>query len=103
MSVLKVTQRDGETRELEGVEGWRVMELLRDYGTGVEGICGGQVDCASCHVYVAKDWLDKLPDMREDEEDKLDELPTLQDNSRLSCQLIWDDSLDGLELTVAPD
>jgi 2Fe-2S ferredoxin len=103
MAVIRVTTRDGNVHELEAVEGWRVMELLRDYKMGVEGTCGGQCDCASCHVYVDEAWLGRLPAPREEEEDKLDELPTWQENSRLSCQIIWDDALDGLELTVAPD
>ncbi|MEO1330773.1 MAG: 2Fe-2S iron-sulfur cluster-binding protein [Pseudomonadota bacterium] len=103
MADLIVTTREGEERRLEGVEGWRVMELLRDYGAGVEGICGGSCDCASCHVYVDPSWVSKLPAAREEEEDKLDELPTLEENSRLSCQIIWSDALDGLRLTVAPD
>lgn len=103
MAAIRVTTRDGTVHELEAVEGWRVMELLRDYKMGVEGTCGGQCDCASCHVYVDEAWLGRLPEPREEEEVKLDELPTWQENSRLSCQIIWDDSLDGLELTVAPD
>lgn len=103
MADLHVTDRDGKLHVLEGVDGWRVMELLRDYKTGVEGICGGQCDCASCHVYVDEDWLDRLPEPREEEEDKLDELPTFEDNSRLSCQIIWSQDLDGLKLTIAPD
>ncbi len=103
MAVIRVTTRDGNVHELEAVEGWRVMELLRDYRMGVEGTCGGQCDCASCHVYVDEAWLGRLSAPREEEEAKLDELPTWQENSRLSCQIIWDDALDGLELTVAPD
>jgi len=101
MSRIIVTDRKGETHELEAVEGWRVMEILRDYGLGVEGICGGGCDCASCHVLVEDGWLEKLYPPREEEENKLDELPAVQPNSRLSCQIIWDDSLDGLKLTLA--
>jgi 2Fe-2S ferredoxin len=103
MGVINVTTRTGETHALEAVEGWRVMELLRDYRMGVEGICGGQADCASCHVYVDEAWLDRLHPPRDDEEAKLDELPGWEENSRLSCQIIWDETLDGLTLTVAPD
>jgi len=103
MAHFQVTTRTGETHRLEGVDGWRLMELLRDYKMGVEGICGGQADCASCHVYVAPEWLDHLPEPREEEEDKLDELPALAETSRLSCQIIWSEQLDGLTVTVAPD
>ena len=103
MAQFHVTTRDGATETLEGVDGWRLMELLRDYKMGVEGICGGQADCASCHVYVDPTWTDRLPAPREEEEDKLDELPSLAETSRLSCQIIWSDALDGLTVTVAPE
>lgn len=100
MGVIHVTLPNGEERTLDAVEGWRVMELLRDQATGVEGTCGGQVDCASCHVIVAQDWAGKLAPAREDEEDKLDELPEIAPTSRLSCQIIWDETLDGLTLIL---
>ena len=103
MADFHVTTRKGEKHTLEGVGGWRLMELLRDYKMGVEGICGGQMDCASCHIYVDPDWVDRLPELRDEEEAKLDELPSWEENSRLSCQIIWGGELDGLTLTVAPD
>lgn len=98
MGIIRVTDREGTTRDLEAVEGWRVMEILRDHGVGVEGVCGGQCDCATCHVIVDDAWTEKLYPARDDEEDKLDELPELTDTSRLSCQIIWSDALDGLTL-----
>lgn len=101
MSKIIVVDRFENTHALEAVEGWRVMEILRDHGVGVEGTCGGGCDCASCHVLVDQAWIDRLHPPREDEEFKLDELPTVQPNSRLSCQIIWDDALDGLTLTLA--
>ena len=103
MADFHVTTRSGEKHTLEGVEGWRLMELLRDYKMGVEGICGGQMDCASCHIYVDPGWVGRLPAIRDEEEAKLDELPAWEENSRLSCQIIWGEELDGLTLTVAPD
>ena len=103
MAEFTVTKRDGTKETYEGVDGWRLMELLRDYKTGIEGICGGQLDCASCHIYVDPEWVDRLPPPRDDEEAKLDELPTWEENSRLSCQIIWSEALDGLAVTVAPD
>jgi len=103
MAHFTVTKRNGEKETLEGVDGWRLMELLRDYKTGIEGICGGQLDCASCHIYVDPGWVDRLPPARDDEEAKLDELPSWEENSRLSCQIIWSEELDGLAVTVAPD
>jgi ferredoxin len=98
MGVLIVIDRTGNRHSLETAEGWRVMELLRDQH---KGICGGACDCASCHVIVAEDWADRLPAPREDELLRLDELPALEATSRLSCQIIWRDALDGLTLTIA--
>jgi ferredoxin len=101
MASIIVTDRTGTVQALEAISGWRVMEILRDHGVGVEGLCGGACDCATCHVVVAPEWAGKLHPPREDEQDKLDELPSVTRTSRLSCQIIWADALDGLQLTLA--
>ena len=62
--------------------------------------CGGACACATCHVHVAADWAPTLHPATDDEEAMLDSLPTVARTSRLSCQIIWDDHLDGLELTL---
>lgn len=96
-----VTDQTGKEHELEAIEGWRVMEIIRDYGLPIKAECGGCCACATCHVYVEEEWLVKLPDMRDDEEEMLDEAFDIQDNSRLSCQLIMEEKYDGLRLTLA--
>lgn len=101
VAVLNVIDRQGRSHELEAAEGWRVMEILRDYKVGIEGVCGGSCDCGTCHVIVAQDWAGKLPEPRGEEIDALDELPLIEATSRLSCQIIWADDLDGLTLTLA--
>ena len=95
-----VTDQKGEEHTLEAVEGWRVMEIIREHGLPIKAECGGACACATCHVYVDEAWLDKLPAIRDDEEEMLDEAFDVQDNSRLSCQLIMDESLDGLRVTL---
>lgn len=98
-----VTDLDGEEQELEAIEGWRVMEIIRDHGLPIKAECGGACACATCHVYVHEDWIDRLADKRDEEEDMLDEAMDVQDNSRLSCQIIMSEELDGLKVTLAND
>ncbi len=96
-----VTDQNQTKHELEAISGWRVMEIIRDYGLPIKAECGGACACATCHVYVDKEWIYKIPDMREDEEAMLDEAFNLEDNSRLSCQIIMSAELDGLSITLA--
>jgi ferredoxin, 2Fe-2S len=98
-----VTDRDGHTHTLEALEGWRVMEIIRDNGLPIKAECGGACACATCHVYVDEEWLAKLPDMRDDEEEMLDEAMEVESNSRLSCQLLMSEALNGLKVTLAPE
>lgn len=96
-----VTDPDGKTHILDAVEGWRVMEIIRDHGLPIKAECGGACACATCHVYVDDDWLDRISPMNEEEEDMLDEAFNLEDNSRLSCQIIMNEDLNGLKVTIA--
>ena len=100
---INVTDRDGQSHEVEGEEGLRIMEVLRELDYGVEAICGGMCSCATCHVYVDPDWFQRLPAREDDEEDLLDSLEHRQDNSRLSCQVEFTPELDGIRLTIAPE
>ena len=100
MGVLKVKDREGNEHSLDAVEGWRVMEILREHGMPVEGLCGGACACATCHVIVAPDWADRVHPANDDEEAMLDTVASLQPTSRLSCQIIYQDALDGLELLL---
>ncbi len=98
---IYVTDPQGVEHALDAVEGWRVMEIIREHGLPIKAECGGACACATCHVYVDEAWVDKIPSMRADEEEMLDEAFNVQDNSRLSCQIIMDEGLDGLRLTLA--
>ena len=105
---LLVTDRDGKEHDLEGVEGWRVMEIIRDYGMrdkdlAIKAECGGALACGTCHVYVDPAWLDRLPPPNAEETERLaDSAFNVEDNSRLSCQILMNDELDGLRVTIAP-
>jgi len=91
-----VTDQAGETHELEGLDGWRAMEVIRDWGLNIKAECGGSCTCATCHVYVDEAWFDKLGPRSEDEEYQLDSAYDVRPNSRLSCQIVVTEELDGL-------
>lgn len=100
---LYVTDFEGVEHELEAIEGWRVMEIIRDYGLPIKAECGGACLCGTCHVYVAPEWQDKLYPKTDDEEDRLmEDAVGVEDSSRLSCQILMSDELDGLKVTMAP-
>ena len=97
------TDRDGATHSLPALEGWRIMEIIRDNGLPIKAECGGALECATCHVYVANQWWDKLVPKSDEEDEKLDEAFMVKRNSRLSCQILMRPDLDGLEVTLAPE
>jgi 2Fe-2S ferredoxin len=100
---INVTDQDGNRHTLDAVEGWQVMEIIRDHGLPIKAECGGSCCCATCHVFVAPEWVERLHAMTEDEDDMLDETFDRDDTySRLSCQLIMTEELDGLEVTLSP-
>jgi ferredoxin-2, mitochondrial len=98
-----VEDRTGVIHQLQAVEGWRLMEILRDHGLGMDNTCGGALACAECHIVLSKQSVALTPPPREDELEKLDELPMLYENSRLACQIIWTDEMSGLQLKIAQE
>jgi 2Fe-2S ferredoxin len=103
MPQLLVVDRDGKEHQVEAKAGLKVMETLRELDYGVAAICGGMCSCATCHIYVDREWTAKLPAPMSDERELLAELSQYHDNSRLSCQLEMSDALSGLRVTIAPD
>ncbi len=99
---IHVTDQSGTRHSLEALEGFRVMEIIRDWGVDIKAECGGACACATCHVHVAPEWIDQLYPIEAEEEDMLDQAFDVRDNSRLSCQLLMSEELDGLEVTLAP-
>jgi len=102
MGVINVIDTTGKTPVLEAVEGWRVMEIIREHGLPMNGLCGGACACATCHVIVDDTWTDKLFPTRNEEENMLDTVPNVMPSSRLSCQLIYGEELDGLTVALDP-
>ena len=99
---LIVVDHEGNEHELEALEGWRAMEVIRDWGLDIKAECGGACSCATCHVYVDENWIEMLDAASEEEENMLDSAPDVEANSRLSCQILMTEALDGLRLTLAP-
>jgi len=100
--IVYVTDQEEKEHELQGLEGWRLMEVIRDHGLPIKAECGGAGACATCHVYVNDRWLKKLVPPTADEIAQLDEAFQVQENSRLSCQILLNKELDGLSVTLAP-
>jgi ferredoxin len=91
---------NGERVEAEGEPGDSLLKLAQNAGMPLEGTCEGQMACSTCHVIVAADWFARLPRASEDEEDMLDLAAGVARTSRLSCQIVLDASLDGLEVRI---
>jgi len=99
----KITYKDklGNSKTLEIDKGLSVMEgAIQNNVPGIDADCGGSMACATCHVYVEEKWLNKLPKAEEGEVDMIDMAFEPKKNSRLSCQLIVSDEMDGLEVTT---
>ena len=97
MAKIKYIEFSGEEHTLDVQNGLTVMEgAIKNKVPGIDADCGGACACATCHVYVKKEWLSKLPPKEDTEEDMLDFAFDVRENSRLSCQLTVTDDLDGL-------
>lgn len=104
MYTLSVQTRDGRETFVEGEVGLSVMELVRDRASDeLLALCGGSCSCATCHVYVDAGYLDRLPPMGSDEQDLLDSSQHRRADSRLACQIVFSESLDGLKVKIAPE
>ena len=103
MPKLIVIDRHGNKHNIEADESYTLMEILRDNNFDIEAACGGCCACATCHVYVNQNWIDKLKPMDDDEESMLDQAFSLKPNSRLGCQIEYTNKIDGICLKLAPE
>lgn len=102
MAKITYITRDGQRHEVDVDNGYTVMEgAINNDIDGIVAECGGACACATCHSYIDENWLDKLPEMTDMEDSMLDAAYERKENSRLTCQLEVDDSLDGLIVHVA--
>ena len=104
MATITIITREGEERDVQAEDGLSVMEVIRDNGFDeLLALCGGCCSCATCHVHVDAEFVERLPTMSEDEDDLLDSSDHRIERSRLSCQLRVSDALDGLRVRIAPE
>lgn len=96
MPKMTFVHRDGTRQEVDAPMGLSVLEIAHKHGVDIEGACEGSLACSTCHVIVDPEWFGKLVSPTEDEEDMLDLAFDLQETSRLGCQLIMTEKLDGL-------
>jgi len=93
--------KNGNSKTIEVENGLSVMEgAIQNDIPGIDADCGGSMACATCHVYVEENWFNKLPKSEDAEVDMIDMAYEPKKNSRLSCQIIVSDELDGLEVTT---
>ena len=91
----------GACRAVEAPAGLTLLEVARLHGIDIEGACGGSLACATCHVVVAAEDSDRLDPPSEEEEAMLDLAPGVTATSRLGCQIVLTDDLDGLSVRIA--
>ena len=100
MPKITFIERDGTRRELDAPIGMSVMEVARRHDIDIEGACEGSLACSTCHVIVDREWYGRLREASEEEEDMLDLAFNLTRTSRLGCQIIITEELDGLTVQL---
>ena len=100
MPKMVFIERDGTRREVDAPLGLSVLEIAHRHGIDIEGACEGSLACSTCHVIVEKKWFDMLEPPTEDEEDMLDLAFGLEETSRLGCQIVMTEELDGLTVRL---
>ena len=101
MAKITYHTHDNEIHTIDVQNGLTVMEgAIQNDIPGIDADCAGGMPCATCHVYFKEEWLDKLPTKEDGEEDMLDMAFEPKTNSRLSCQIVVSDEIDGLEVKI---
>jgi len=100
MPKMTFIERDGSAREVDAPLGASVLEIARRHGIDIEGACEGSLACSTCHVIVDPEWYELLTEASADEEDMLDLAFNLTRTSRLGCQIIITEELDGLTVKL---
>jgi 2Fe-2S ferredoxin len=102
MPKMTFVKTDGTHVDVDAPIGLSVLEIAHRNNIDLEGACEGSLACSTCHVIIDPEWYETLPDASEDEEDMLDLAFGLTRTSRLGCQIIITEELDGLTVSVPP-
>ena len=100
MPKMVFIEKDGTPKEVEAPLGLSVLEIAHRNDIDIEGACDGSLACSTCHVIVDDGWYERLQEATEDEEDMLDLAFGLEATSRLGCQIIMTEELDGLTVKL---
>ena len=101
MTKITFIEHNGKEHTVDGENDMTLMEVaVKNRIPGIDADCGGACACATCHVYVEPKWFDKTGEAKESEEDMLDFAFEVQENSRLSCQIVVSDKLEGLVVRI---
>ena len=104
MTLVRFVSADGDRiDEVEAPAGSRLLDIAQNVGQPLEGTCEGQMACSTCHVIVAAEDFSRLPPASEEEEDMLDLAAGATRTSRLACQILLTQALDGLTVRMPPE
>lgn len=97
---IKFIDQNNNSHEIEAPVGLSILEIAHENRIDLEGACEGSLACSTCHVIVDEEWFDTLPEATEDEEDMLDLAFGLTPTSRLGCQIIITEEMEGLTVKL---
>ena len=96
MAKMTFIEKNGNAKEVDAPIGLSIMEIAQKNGIDIEGACGGCLACSTCHVIVRPEWYDKLNEKSDEEDDMLDVAFNVAKTSRLGCQILMSEKLDGI-------
>jgi 2Fe-2S ferredoxin len=102
MPKITFIERNGNRKTVEAPMGLSLLEIAHKNDVDLEGACEGSLACSTCHLIIESEWFDALPEPSADEEDMLDLAFGLTKTSRLGCQIIVTDEMDGLVVSLPP-
>ncbi len=100
MTKIIFIEPNGDEKTIEAENGLSLLEVAHNNGIDLEGACEGSLACSTCHIIVEKNFFDNLPEPSEEEEDMLDLAFGLTHTSRLGCQIIINDKLEGMKVRI---